>query len=231
VEAEMAEPESELVPISTPAEMALDIAAGVSSIAPWVGGPVAQVLNGMSLGRKLERVRTVLMDMASRVKGLEDKAAVEYVKSDEFSELLERTLRQAADERNEEKRRAYAAFLAGSIASPGGSYDEKIRILRTLDEIQPDHIRMLHAMLQPPQPSTSTIGSLSGTLQRRLPGIGGNIAELAQQLTDMRLGTLDHLNTMMTPDGAEYLEAYLTPYGKRFIAYIMYGDQAAITAA
>jgi hypothetical protein len=227
----MAASESELVPISTPAELALDIAAGVSSIAPWVGGPVAQVLNGMSLGRKLERVRTVLMDMASRVKGLEDKPAAEYVKSDEFSELLEKTLRQAADERNEEKRRAYAAFLAGAIASPGESYDDKIRLLRTLEEIQPAHISMLCAMLQPPQPSTSMIGSLSGTLQRRLPGIGGDIAELAHQLTDMRLATLDHLNTMMTPDGAEHLENYLTPYGKRFIAYIMYGGQSAISAA
>ena len=221
----MAEPESQLVPISTPAEIALDIAAGVSSVAPWMGGPVAQVLNGMSLGRKLERVRAVLMDMASRVKNLEDEAAAEYVKADEFSELLEKALRQAADERNEDKRKAYAGLLAGTIASPGAPYDEKIRILRTLEEIQADHIRMLNAMLQPPQPTTSMIGSLSGTLQRRLPGIGGNIAELAQQLTDMRLVTLDNISTMMTADGAEHLENYLTPYGKRFIAYITYGAQ------
>jgi len=52
--------------------------------------------------------------MAGMIKDIQSDLAKEYVKTDEFQELLEKTLRQAAEERSEEKRRAYSKFLAGT---------------------------------------------------------------------------------------------------------------------
>ena len=58
----------ELSPISSNTETALDIAALVGSAVPWIGGPVSNVLGGISLGRKLKRVREVLVSVASPFK-------------------------------------------------------------------------------------------------------------------------------------------------------------------
>ena len=138
---------------------------------------------------------------------------------------MERTLRQAADERSDEKRRAYAAFLAGDIKAPGTPYDEKVRILRTLEDLQADHIRMLKAMLEPPDPKHEMIGSVGGTLSRRLSGMSNEkIKELAQQLTDMRLANLNGLGTQITGFGAEQLQSRISPYGGRLLSYIASGE-------
>jgi len=213
----------EILPASTHQETALDIVAAVSSVVPWIGGPVSVVLAGISLARKFERVRGVLMDMAEQIKNLESDASQKYVSSEDFQDLLGKTLRQAADERVDEKRKAYSTFLASGIRYTNQSYDEKLRILRTLEEIQMDHIRMLKTLLQEPNRSIrGMIGSISQTLQKRLSDIPPDrIADLAQQLTDMRLVKLESLNTMMTATGAEELQHTVTPYGRSFIQYIL----------
>jgi hypothetical protein len=202
-------------------ETAYDIAAAVSSMVPWIGGPISSVLAGVATSLRMDRVREVLIDLGERISDLDSEISREYVKTDEFAELLDRTLRQAANERSEEKRKAYAAFLEGDIASPGNPYDEKIRVLRTLEEMQPDHLRVLAALDAAPDPNYGMMGSVGQTLRKRLPGINPDrIADLAQQLTDMRLATLQNLNTMMTGRGSEELQALITPYGRRFLTYI-----------
>lgn len=144
-------PGHELVLASTAGESALDVAAIITNIIPWVGGAVAAVLSGASYGRKLGRVREVLSGVAQDLRTLESRTSEAYVQTEDFEELLERILRQAADERNEGKRDMYRAFLADAIASPGGPFDEQIRFLRTLEELQPDHLRILKALNAPPE--------------------------------------------------------------------------------
>jgi len=100
----------EILPVSTKQENFLNIAATISSIVPWVGGPVSSVLSGMSISHKIERVNEVLLNMAEEIKGLGSEIPKDYVKTEEFQELLEKTLQQVSNERNDEKRRAYATF-------------------------------------------------------------------------------------------------------------------------
>jgi len=213
----------EILPASTEKEIILDVAAVVSGIAPWVGGPVSAVLSGMSISRKMGRIKEVILNMADKIQGLESEVSKDYVKTEEFQELLEKTLKQVADERNDEKRKAYAAFLAGDIKSPMESYyEEKIRFLRTLEDMQINHIQILKAMMQEPDPNPAMIGSVSKTLEKRLPNIPlERVSDLAQQLTDMRVADLTNMNTQMTGRGAEELKHHITPYGHRLIKYIL----------
>jgi len=220
----MEDKSKEILPVSTKKETILDTVASVSSIAPWVGGPVSSVLSGMSISRKMKRINEVLLDMAEGIKGLESEIPKNYVKTGEFQELLEKTLQQVSNERNNEKRRAYATFLANDIKnSEYDIYEEKIRFLRTLEEMQPNHIHILRAMMLPPDPNHANIaGSVNATLKKRLPSIPPDrIKDLAEQLTDMKLANLANLNTMMTGIGAEQLQSRITPYGHRFIRYIL----------
>jgi len=69
------------------------------------------------------------------LKDFKSEASEQYVKTEDFEELLENALRKASEERYEEKRRIFANFLIGAIESPGESYDEQIRFLRVLEEL------------------------------------------------------------------------------------------------
>lgn len=154
----MSKDNSKLVPKTSKAETAIDVAAFVGSAVPWIGGPVSNVLSGMSWGRKFERVREVLEGLSSDLADFKSEISEEYVKTEDFEELLEQTLKRAADERNESKRKIYRAFLTNAIESPGELYDDQIRFLRTLEELQPDHLLVIRALSQSPDPDPGMMG-------------------------------------------------------------------------
>lgn len=219
----MDEDGKELLPTTTTSETIADIASVVTSVVPWVGGPVSAVLAGVSLNRKIGRIREVLIDMADQIKNVTSDEAKKYVQTEDFQDLLEKTLRQSADERVEEKRKTYAAFLANDIRLPGQDYDEKLRILRTLEQVQMDHIRVLKALLQEPDYGsiTGNIGSVRQTLEKRLPDLDSTkLIDLAEQLASMGLTNSVMFTTMMTARGAEELRHIVTPYGRRFLEFI-----------
>jgi hypothetical protein len=210
-----------LVP-ATGTETAMDIAAFVGSAIPWIGGPISNVLGGMSLGRKLARVREALLGLTSDLSEFKSEASERYVKTEEFEELLEQTLKRVAEERNEEKRRIYRDFLTDAIESPGEPYDEQIHFLRTLEELQPDHLRLIRALSQSPSPNPGMMGSPNQTLRRRLPEFDEDrIGDLLAQLNDLRVTNLTSLKVMMTGHGAEDLRHSITTYGQRVLRYIM----------
>jgi hypothetical protein len=219
----MAEDEKALRPLSTSGETALDIASFVSSAVPWVGGPVSAVLSGMSSSRKLGRIREVLEGVVEDLRHVKSAASEKYVKTDEFEELLENALRRAADERTEKKRRLYRAFLTNSITAEVPSYDEQIKILRTLDELQPDHVFVLRALLEAPPPDHDAImGSPLQTLRARLPEFSReHIEQLIPDLNDLRLTDLQALKTMMTAHGAQDLRHFVSPFGSRFARFLL----------
>ena len=201
-------------------QLALDVAAFATSAIPYIGGPISNVLSGVGTVRRINRVREVVARLA---RDLQEVRSVneEYVKSEEFKELLELALRQAADERDEQKRRLYAAFLADDIRLPGPSYDEKLRFLRTLEELQPDDLAVLRALGAPPENNPGSMGTPGQTLSRRLTGLdAAHIAELIGQLNAMRITNLGNLNIMMTGSGAADLRHAITAYGQRFLKYL-----------
>ena len=210
-----------LVEASTKIETAIDVASFVSSAVPWIGGPVSNVLGGMSLGRKLKRVSEVLESLAEDIKNLESDVSKNYVQTEEFEDILGQTLKRVGEERNEEKRLLYKAFLAEAIESPGELYDDQLRLLRTFEELNPNHLFLLKAMSQEPDTNPGMMGSPNQTLKQRLPQFNEQeIEEMVSQLNDMRVTSLSSLKVMMTGRGASDLRHVVTDYGKRIIAYI-----------
>ncbi len=211
-----------LIPASTKSETILDIASFVSSAVPWIGGPVSNVLSGLSWDRKLVRIKECLEGIVSDLSKHKDEISEQYVKTEEFEELLAQTLKRVADERRDEKRRVYRAFLTDTIESPGKSFDEQIRFLRTFEELQPDHFKVLRALSQSPTSNPDQMGSPIETLHRRMPELDKtHIEDLITQLNDLRVTKMTSLKTMMTGYGAEDLSYSITPYGKRLLQYIV----------
>jgi hypothetical protein len=210
-----------LVPAGTRAETALDAAAVVMNMVPWIGGAVAAVLGGMAVNRKLGRVREVLEGVARELKDFKSEASEAYVKTEDFEELLERTLRQAAEERSEEKRRVYKNFLAGAIESPGEPYDEQLRVLRALEGLEPDHLRVLQAFVRGDANPSVWAGSPGQTLVARLPGMPEErVKALVGELNDMKVTNLSSFHVLMTGAGAQNLQHFVTPLGQRLLGYI-----------
>lgn len=218
----MPEDEPTTLPTSTDGDKALTAASILTALVPWVGGAISEALGTVTAERKLRRVYDVLQQMNDRIRGLESDEAKDYVQTDEFHDLVDTTLRQAQTERSEEKRKCYGRFLARDINYPGKPYDEKLRILRTLEELQEDHLRIIQAMRHAPNSNAGGFGSLVETLHQRLPDMPEErIKDLGEQLTDMKVALLEGLYTMMTSHGAQELRTRFTPYGTSLLEYIL----------
>ncbi len=210
----------DFVPENTRTDQALELAGVVTAVIPWLGGPLSAVLGGMSFGRKIDRVKEVVNGIVADLHEFKSEASEKYVQTDEFQDLLEATLRRASEERNEEKRRVYRDFVVNVIRHPGESYDDQVRVLRTLEDLSVDHIRLLVAFAQDPGPLPSSfgIGSPSTTLAKRLGGMPRErLDELVSDLNSRRLTNLQSLHTTMTAHGAEDLRHAITPFGRKVL--------------
>jgi hypothetical protein len=204
---------SQIAPFRTRAETAIDVVSFVSSALPWIGGPVSNVLSGISAGRKMARVREIIEGLVSDLKEFKSEASETYVKTDEFQELLEHALGKAADERNQGKRQAYRAFLTDAVKSPGVSYDEQIRSLRILEELQVAHLKVLRALMDELARNQGSLGLQFPSLQMRLPEMQrDHIRDLVLQLNNMGVTNIVEKGQILS----------LTPFGQRLIRFIVH---------
>ncbi len=214
------------LPTSTQTETTYDIVATVVELVPWIGGAVSNVLAGMSMNRKIGRIETCLKFLSERVEDVRSEKAENFVKTEDFEDLLEQTLKKVADERNEEKRILYGRFLLNNIAMPEVDFEERSKMLRILEGLDPAHVELIKAFLQIPTPRDSRGhwgSSIIRTLSSRLPNYSEErIIELVNDLEQLGL-TADlagSLKTLMTSDGAVDLRSRVTALGRRFVDFL-----------
>jgi len=210
-----------------PVDDYLSLAMLVSTVVPVFGGAVGHVFSEWAAARRVQRLREVLIGVTEDIKALSAQVREEYVRSEEFEDLLDHTLRRVAVERHEEKRRLFRAFLLDTITT-APAYDEQLRVLRALEELQAAHITLLRAVIQEPDPRRADriSGSFSETLTRRLLNLKAEqISDLVAQLNDLRILNLGSLNTMMSARGAEDMRHVVTLFGQRFVKYLLAADR------
>ena len=207
------------IPSSTYSEAVLETLQDVSSLVPVLGGPISNFFGGMAAGRKFERIREVLVGLARDLSDFDQQVFEEYVRSEDFEDLLDETLRRVAHERYEEKHRIYQRFLVIDIKEPI-EYDFQIMILRVLEELQVADLAVLETMLRKPVEEESrglVSGSIIGTFRRRLPKTDDQVIKTAVERRDY-LRITDNLSptlmTMMTTQGARDLRRRLTDLGR-----------------
>ena len=204
-------------------DKALIAGSVIASLVPWLGGPVSNVLSGIGTERKFKRIRDLLDDLADQLKDFESEVAQDYVKTDDFQELLEHTLKRAADERNAEVRGLYAKFLRRVIAEPGDDYDHQMEVLRAVETLRIEHIVVLHAFLA--EPTSNEASALAGSPMQTLEGRTGldrdRIEPVVETLDGLKLTKArDSLFTLMTANGAVSLQGRVTGLGIRVLDYL-----------
>jgi pyruvate-formate lyase-activating enzyme len=194
----------------------------LASAVPTLGGPVSAILNGYVTRRKFDRMAEVINQLADDLKDFQNEASKQFVATDDFEDLLDDTLRRVASERNEEKRKVFKNLLRETIKGCDTNYDEHLRILRAIEQIQPDHILLLNAINQIPDKEKSTSSTRRDALQRRLRDFETqHLTDLVEQLDDLRLThLLPSFGRLETPENAENLKSMMTLFGRRLMKYI-----------
>lgn len=207
---------------STKVEKALDASAIAASFTPIVGGAISTVLSGMSQTRKLNRIVSVLDGLAEDLAAHQSDVTDNYVRTEDFEDLLEQTLKRAAEERNDEVRALYRQFLFHAITKPGDEYDDQLAVLKALERMRSSHVLVLQALLQSPgkEAHRKMMGSPIQTLRERTGMPDGEVKESVAALNDLRATNMTSLHVMMTGHGSEALEGSVTPFGRRILQYI-----------
>lgn len=213
----------ELAP-ETKKERFAELVAVVTSAAPWIGGPVAEIIGGAATNLKINRVTEFVEGVLEYVEALHTSAAEKFVKSEDFADILEKTAQAAADERHETKRRLFSSYILNNIAHPEISYDRRLKCLRVLTQVDTRHIDFLLALIQPPstQEINLSMSAPSTTLERRAPHLRDELSVIIHETDMLGLTTIrdNYLNTMMTGSGAADLGHAVTGFGRELLSFI-----------
>lgn len=213
----------ELTP-PTKTERFAEIIAVVTSAAPWIGGPVAEIIGGAATNLKIKRVTEFIQGVLEHVEALHTNAAEEFVKSEDFADILEKTSQAAADERHEAKRRLFSNYILNNISHPEITYDRRLKCLRTLTQVDIRHIDFLMALLQRPsmQELNLSMSAPSITIKRRVPHLSNDIGVIIHDTNTLGLTAIrnDYLNTNMTGSGAADLGHAVTEMGREFLSFL-----------
>jgi len=195
----------------------------IASAIPYLGGPISNILNGATNKRKYTRIVSFLNDFMQDYKDFQVEINEEYIKTEDFEELLENTLTKVADERNEEKRNLYKSYLKNVMKTVDDTYDDKFHILKVLEQLRFGHILIIKAIIQEPDPKLQGLSrSIGMTLKKRVPELDREQIKLhCSQLQDMKITKFPDLNLGMTADGAQNLQQGLTNWGQKIIKYIL----------
>ena len=214
---------------TTRTEQALDVSAVAAGFTPIVGGAVSAVLSGISQTRKFNRVAELLKELSDDLAGLRSEVMDDYVKTEDFEDLLEQTLRRAAEERSDEVRALYRRFLYRAMTEPGDEYDDQLHVLRILERLRTPHVAVLKALSQPPGPEAhrKMMGSPIQTLRERTGLNSDEIQAAIATLNESRATNLGSLMVMMTGHGSEALQSSITDLGRKVLQYINSNEDSA----
>ena len=184
---------------------------------------MSSVLSGYGQTRKFNRIQEVLDDLADRLTGFESEVSKDYVRTEDFEELLEHTLRRVADERNSDVRKLYVDFIHKMIVEPSDDYDAHMDVLTRIERLRAVDVVVLHAMLEEPRQDelNRLMGSPMQSLEERTGLDPDTIKAAIENTDDLRMTNLTgSLQTMMTASGAASLQHAVTALGKRVLGYI-----------
>lgn len=202
-------------------------AEALAGMVPVLGSPLQAYINEASTKRRAERLKELFLALKDDLDGIKDRLASEYLRTDDFTELLEETLRRVASERDDEKKRIYKNILVGIIEHQDvRAYNEQLRYLKMLENLERAHIAALRAiMVKPTREQLLRWSGFAGfkmhTLEERLPGIPPHsIQDLVSDLNRVGLTHIENLHSVTSPISARDLSGGLTPFGERFVTFL-----------
>jgi len=114
------------------------VAAGVKaalSLVPLAGPFLAEIAGSIIPRQRVDRLADFSIQLNERIKELEENRIAAKLNDEEFTDLIEEAIRQAARSTTEERRRYLASLVANSLTSEAIEHAESKYILRILGEL------------------------------------------------------------------------------------------------
>jgi hypothetical protein len=215
-------------------DIAVRLSRGTVGLVPYGGSLIAEVIGIIAPDFQMKRLRRFVAELAEDLERLKTKIDSQYVRTEEFVHIFQKTFRGVASNYQKEKLDALRAVLLNSCIDRTTKEDLKEYISSLALQLNALHIRVI-AVLRDPQRHYSSRGIRD---DREMMGIGGSMIEsLRQCLPDipeeyLRSAWNDlynwnlvkqearSLGVMISGKGSRALESCLSELGNRLSAYI-----------
>ena len=127
----------------TRAELAGAFASALANYVPTIGPILAEAISVNIPQQKLDRLIVFTQVLGDRVKYLEADLLVEKAKTEEFADLFEDALHQAARALSDERKGHIASLLTNSLTSEELAHIEQKKLLALLGELNDAEIQLL----------------------------------------------------------------------------------------
>lgn len=203
-------------PIQTGGKSAEELLDEIKKAIPWLGDAVQKAIRQPLDQRELARVVEVLQGVASDIAGISSELSELYVKTTDFERIMGQILSHVAEERREEKRNLYRVFLSDAIASPCEPLDKHLRMLRILNELRLDQVKLLTVLASRPNTFVHRAQTPVQMLQSRLPDIHRDrIDGLLAQLDELGIIRVADLNAAVA--AGQPTGNCITPLGRQLL--------------
>lgn len=211
-----------------PVEAVLNIFKAVLSTTPFTGGISSLITDYIPSSRVLrleqfaEQVARDLKDVAARVEA-------DYLQTDEFAFIFERSFRGSAENYQREKLEAFRGILVNSAIRADIQQEEKEHFLVLANNLSILHLRILRFMAEPRRyladlqiEERRVRGGFSEMFAVVIPGVDqGVIRSAFGDLYQSGLITTDQniFGTMTSAQGLQLLGDRVSDLGHRFISF------------
>lgn len=128
------------------------VAAGARSLAgvvPFAGTFLGEVMTSIIPNQRTERIAQFASLLQARIEHLEEQSLRTELKDEEFTDLVEEALRQAARSTTQERREYLAAAIANSLTREAIQHSETKHLLRIMGELSDIEIIWLRFFQNP----------------------------------------------------------------------------------
>jgi hypothetical protein len=213
---------------SPAAETVLNIFKAVLSTTPFTGGISSLITDYIPSSRVL-RLEAFAERVANDLKDVATKVDADYLNTDEFAFMFERSFRGAAENYQREKLDAFRGILVNSAIRSDVKQEEKEYFLVLANNLSVLHVRILRFMAEPRAylvdlqiAERSVQGSFSEMFGQVIPGVDPTIIESAfGDLYQLGLITTDKsiFHTMTSAQGMQLLGNRVADLGRRFVEF------------
>jgi hypothetical protein len=124
-------------------------AKAVLGVVPFVGSLLVEIAGTVIPQQRIDRIAGFASELEKRLRGLEDDRMRAHLTDENFTDLVEEGLRQAARATTADRRAHIANVISTSLTSEDVSFIESKHLLRLLGELNDIEIIWLRSYLNP----------------------------------------------------------------------------------
>ena len=214
----------ELTDPSTPLEHGQKILKGLISQIPGLGPIITEYMPNT----RLKKLTGFVIQLKEELDALKDEIDDEYIKRDEISCLVEKTLKSVSETYDQSKLLALKNGLVNILTKKDIEMDRKEFYLNILNSLSPFHFRLLFLLYEPDKYvsennitlSTTTTSGRMYFFKQALPDMSEDEIKLTiEDLISKGLVTNIGLTGLQSQTGINAIKGFENGFGKRFMDF------------